>query len=60
MKVCSKCGDEISTRDGVNSCQSCKLKKAAERKANKKAIDDAMRSMGLTKVRGAMGGTYWE
>ncbi len=60
MKVCQNCGEEISTRDGVNSCRTCKIKSKEQRKANKRAIDDAMRSCGLTKVRGAMGGTYWE
>lgn len=28
--------------------------------ANRTAKDDAYRSLGLTKVRGALGGTYWE
>lgn len=28
--------------------------------ANRKDRDDAMRSLGLTKVKGARGGTYWE
>ena len=27
---------------------------------NRRGRDDAMRSLGLTKVRGALGGTYWE
>lgn len=39
------------------------LKKVASRArsaANSKAKDDAMRSLGLTKVKGARGGTYWE
>lgn len=60
MKVCNKCGMEIATRDGNNSCPNgCKIP-PKKRKSNKKAIDDAMRSLGLVKVRGAMGGVYWE
>lgn len=60
MKVCGRCGEEISTRDGVNSCPSCKIKSKEQRKANKKAMDDVMSSLGLVKVRGSMGGTYYE
>lgn len=66
MKVCEICGEEIATRDGENRCRTCEEheeKKAAVRKranANRRARDAAMRSLGLVKVRGAMGGTYWE
>lgn len=66
MKVCEICGEEIATRDGENRCQACEEheeKKAAVRKrsnANRRARGAAMRSLGLVKVRGAMGGTYWE
>lgn len=63
MKVCEVCGIEISTRDGDNRCMKCeeasKAKKAKARKARKER-DEAMRSCGLVKVRGALGGTYWE
>lgn len=63
MKVCEICGEEIGTLDGDNSCFSCddagKKKKAARRKARRDR-DDALRSLGLVKVKGAMGGTYWE
>lgn len=62
MKVCEDCGDEIMAVDRENQCQSCEkkqLKKAAAR-ARRKANDAAMRSLGLTKVKGALGGTYWE
>lgn len=34
-----------------------KVHKAA---LSRKEKNDAMRSLGLTKVRGALGGTYWE
>lgn len=30
------------------------------RKASRKALNEAMGSLGLVKVRGALGGTYWE
>lgn len=65
MKVCELCGEEIATRDGENRCLKCDTgaetpAKRKDRNADRRARDDAMRSLGLTKVRGAMGGTYWE
>jgi uncharacterized Zn finger protein (UPF0148 family) len=62
MKVCEKCGEEIYTLDGDNICADCenKKKKNAKRNAARKAREDAIRSCGLVKVKGAMGGTYWE
>ena len=64
MKVCQICGDEIGTRDGDNVCRSCedetsRKKKAAARRRRRER-DEVMRSCGMVKVRGAMGGTYWE
>ena len=64
MKFCEICGDEIDTRDGHNQCASCeeteKKHVRGKRRALKKAREQAMRDMGLVKVRGAMGGIYWE
>jgi len=60
MKVCSRCGIEIFTRDGDNRCQSCEEKPARKARKRRSERDDVMRSLGLVKVRGAMGGTYWE
>lgn len=67
MKVCRICGDEISTRDGDNECQSCEdwadeANRAKRRKANqrRRERDQVMQDLGLVKVRGALGGTYWE
>lgn len=62
MKVCEKCGDEISTRDGDNMCRPCEDGKRKKQRAAaaRKARDEAMRSCGLVKVRGAMGGVFWE
>lgn len=67
MKVCEMCGQEISTRDGENRCVGgCRHheKKTpllpAQRAKRRKEIDTVMRDLGLQKVRGALGGTYWE
>ena len=69
MKVCERCGDEISTKDGENLCAACERYEDAEPKRRARRIaararrlerDEAMRSLELMKVRGAMGGTYWE
>lgn len=62
MKFCEMCGDEIATKDGENRCADCdgKARASAKRKAQRKAREDVMRSLGLVKVRGAMGGVYWE
>ena len=65
MKVCEICGVEISTRDGENRCQKCEsLDLSAKRRAKanraRRERDQVMRGLGLVKVRGALGGTYWE
>lgn len=65
MKFCETCGNEIATKDGENSCPKCEQeegnrKKKAAAKRQRAAREDALRSLGLTKVRGALGGTYWE
>ena len=60
MKVCEKCGIEISTRDGDNTCQRCEDKPRPKAKRARNERDAIMRDMGLTKVKGALGGTYWE
>lgn len=65
MKVCEICGDEIGGRDGENRCDRERCQAAADkpkrkRKRKPSARDEAMRSLGMVKVRGAMGGTYWE
>lgn len=61
MKVCEKCGTLIGTKDGENKCADC------ERGRNRKIAsklrrerEQALSDLGLTKVRGALGGTYWE
>lgn len=65
MKVCEHCGDEICTRDGENKCRQCERASRGKRKLFEKSIERiareyALESCGLVKVRGAMGGTYWE
>lgn len=64
MKVCEICGDEIYTRDGENRCRDCdgeiKAKKRKEKLNRRRERDDIMRSIGLVKVRGALGGVYYE
>lgn len=53
LVTCEEC------RNG--SCKACLAFKRRKRAHEaRKAKDAAMRSLGLTKVRGAMGGTYWE
>ena len=65
MKFCLICGEEIDTRDGENTCESCQREernKARRPRAreNRKARESALRDSGLVKVRGVMGGVYWE
>jgi len=63
MKVCDICGDEIATRDGENRCPKCTKASAGKKhllKKNRETRDQIMRDLGLVKVKGAMGGTYWE
>ena len=64
MKVCETCGEEIDTRDGDNECREGEdnENKATRTKANAwgREHDAGLRACGLVKVRGAMGGTYWE
>jgi hypothetical protein len=66
MKFCEVCGEEIGTKDGENRCQHCEdieddgTAKKARAKANRKEREAALRLCGLVKVRGALGGTYWE
>jgi uncharacterized Zn finger protein (UPF0148 family) len=65
-KVCENCGVEIGTRDGDNLCAVCdaadnrKALTNQRRKARRREREDVLRSCGLVKVRGALGGTYWE
>ncbi len=61
MKACAKCGIDIGTKDGENLCGDCEdgRRKDAAR-ARRREREVALRSLGLTKVRGALGGVFWE
>jgi len=62
--VCYKCGDETTNASkskshaGEGFCKKClgNLK----RKISRKAMDEAADLCGLVKVRGALGGIYYE
>lgn len=66
MKVCEICGKEVWSNDGDNRCMQCdqlETKKAERRARNnttRKTKEAIMRMMGLVKVKGELGGTYWE
>lgn len=63
MKVCSKCGEEIYTADGDNYCLACTEERKIKRdkaRLTRKQREAILRDCGLVKVRGALGGTYWE
>lgn len=67
MKVCEICGEEIDgTRDGENRCQACEEAEAqskndrAAKNKKRRERDQVLRDCGLVKVRGALGGVYWE
>jgi uncharacterized Zn finger protein (UPF0148 family) len=69
MKFCNCCGSEMDGKDGENYCQTCedwianggtKNHPAIKQRARRKEREDALKSLGLVKVRGALGGTYWE
>lgn len=51
--TCEECRDA--------SCKACKAFIRRQRaRENRKAKEAAMKSLGLVKVRGALGGVYWE
>ncbi len=73
MKTCRDCGIEICTRDRDNRCARCEniadinegpnpQIKHERRQArwNRAEREHVLRDLGLVKVRGALGGTYWE
>ena len=66
MKVCEKCEIEIDGKDGDNLCPACDADAGSRAKRNAKARErraatrDVMASLGMTRVRGALGGTYYE
>ncbi len=64
MKVCARCGEEIDTKDGENTCPGgCKRKKDGKfrsAKLTRKERDDLMADLGMVRVKGALGGHYYE
>lgn len=61
MKLCERCGDEIDTKDGENRCSKCDGRRGSKKsKTQRQMVHDVMTSLGLVKVKGALGGTYYE
>lgn len=61
MKVCEICCTEIGTRDGDNKCKECKKKASLKRRREAaRARHAVLESCGMTRVRGALGGIYYE
>jgi uncharacterized membrane protein YvbJ len=62
MKVCTKCGVEIYSRDGENRCSKCAQGKSPRKSKGltAKQRHAILTDLGLVRVRGAMGGTYYE
>jgi len=65
MKMCQECGDEIDGLDGDNLCRECDDaaadgKRRARARQMRKERHDILTSLGLTRVRGALGGVYYE
>jgi hypothetical protein len=50
----------IEARDKERLKQKQRIIRNAKSKESRKAKNDVMSSLGLTKVKGALGGTYWE
>ncbi|MGH9868603.1 MAG: hypothetical protein ACREAA_10640 [Candidatus Polarisedimenticolia bacterium] len=64
MKVCTRCGQESDGRDGENLCRDCeRMTDVRQRRATRRVRlqrESVLRDLGLTKVGGQLGGTYWE
>lgn len=64
MLICYKCGAETELASksqkhiGQGFCKKCLAN--LKRKLARQYKDEAMKSCGLVKVRGALGGIYWE
>jgi len=68
---CSKCSNQVEQErierrkalgKETKCCEACgkKITKAFYAAQNRKAREEAYKSCGLVKVKGALGGTYWE
>lgn len=64
MKFCEKCFEEIATKDGDNRCPQCDglapKPKTKRKRRTRKEMQELAESLGMTMVRGAMGGVYME
>ena len=61
LSECAKCGKRTGTVfcNGRRLCVKC-YQKRNRANANRRARNDVMRDLGLVRVRGALGGIYWE
>lgn len=61
---CRQCNKDFERPGATCGASECQEKEAsAKRKRarlNHKELEQAMKDLGLVKVRGALGGTYWE
>lgn len=59
-------GDKVKWKEMManhmdNGCEACKERSKTKNKASRrKERDQMMKDCGLVKVKGALGGTYWE
>lgn len=65
IKTCDTCGTQIGAGEDRELCLWCSRlnpsKSAKERRRRNKSIrESVLRDLGMVKVRGALGGTYWE
>lgn len=63
--MCQECGDEIDGLDGDNLCRKCddaaaNGKRRVRARQMRKERHDVLTSLGLKRVRGALGGVYYE
>lgn len=64
MKFCEDCSEEIGTKDGENLCERCERlldhKRKLARRRSREERESVLHDCGLVKVRGSLGGIYWE
>jgi tRNA(Ile2) C34 agmatinyltransferase TiaS len=62
MKFCEICMEEIDGKDGENRCPKCE-EKATRTRAKKRQRNirhQVLTDLGLKRVRGSLGGVYYE
>lgn len=69
MKFCELCGEEMAESSEASNHATCEAEAArkvkdaarrARRNAARRARNQAYRDLGMTRVRGNLGGTYYE